>query len=119
MVEQRYRSLEIWKRGIELAKTVYEITKNFPHTEVYGLASHLQRAAVSVPSNIAEGSYRKTANDFCQFLSIAAGSLAEVDTQLEIASELGYFFYEQPLRDEICGLLKMIRSFSFTLTHPR
>jgi four helix bundle protein len=85
-----FRDLEIWKRGIDLVKSIYEITKSFPNSECYGLTSQIRRAAVSVPSNIAEGHIRGHKAEFRQFLFIALGSLAELETQVIIAHELGY-----------------------------
>ncbi len=85
-----YRDLKIWRKGIELAKQVYGLTLKFPKYETYGLADQLRRSSVSVSSNIAEGQARQHTGEFRQFLHTALGSLAEVDTQLVIASELGY-----------------------------
>ena len=85
-----FRDLEIWKRGIDLVKSIYEITKSFPNSECYGLTSQIRRAAVSIPSNIAEGHTRGHKAEFRQFVFIALGSLAELETQVIIAHELGY-----------------------------
>ena len=111
MDEQRYRKFEIWQRGMDLVTSVYRVTRTFPPSELYALTNQLNRAVVSIPSNIAEGSYRKTKTDFKQFLSIALGSLAEVDTQLEIAERLGYWKYSSEMREDVFTLLKMIRAF--------
>lgn len=83
-----YRDLEVWRLGMRLAVAVYGLTATFPQAERYGLTSQLQRSAVSVPSNIAEGHERDSTKDFLRFLSIAQGSLAELETQLLIAGEL-------------------------------
>lgn len=85
-----YRDLQVWKKGILLAKCVYELTAPFPAAEKFGLVSQMRRAAVSIPSNIAEGHARRTAREFIQFLSHAEGSLAELDTQLQLSVELGH-----------------------------
>jgi four helix bundle protein len=85
-----YKDLKVWQRGIELSLAIYKLTASFPSDERFGLISQLQRAAVSVPSNIAEGYGRGTRKDYKQFLSIARGSTLEVQTQLLIARELGY-----------------------------
>jgi four helix bundle protein len=77
-----YRELIAWQKGIDLVTEIYTITKKFPKEEVYGLQSQVRRAAVSIPSNIAEGQGRETKADFARFLRVALGSLAEVDTQL-------------------------------------
>ena len=85
-----FRKLEIWIDGIELADTIYTLTDSFPKSEVYGLVSQMQRAAVSVPSNIAEGAGKDSEKDFARFLSISLGSLFELETQVEIAYRRGY-----------------------------
>ena len=85
-----YRDLKVWQKGIELVKQVYALTRKFPQYETYALANQMQRSAVSVPSNVAEGQARKHTGEFRQFLHTALGSLAEVDTQTIIAYELGY-----------------------------
>lgn len=89
-----FRKLDIWLDGVELADTVYSLTDSFPRPEVYGLASQMQRAAVSVPSNIAEGSGKGSDRDFARFLSISLGSLFELETQVEIAYRRGYISTE-------------------------
>jgi four helix bundle protein len=86
---KHYGDLVAWQKAIDLVEEVYKITKTFPKEEVYGLTSQLRRAAVSVPSNIAEGQCR-TSKDFIHFLSMASGSLSEVETQMIIANRLGY-----------------------------
>jgi four helix bundle protein len=85
-----YQDLLVWKKGIALAKQIYDITANFPEREKFGLVSQMRRAAVSVPSNIAEGQARHTSGEFVQFLSHAEGSVAELDTQLILSVEFGY-----------------------------
>ncbi|MCC6627832.1 MAG: four helix bundle protein [Chloroflexi bacterium] len=85
-----FRDLRVWQAGLSLAERVYAVTRAFPRSETYGLASQLQRAAVSVPSNIAEGHARQHTKEYLHHLSVAPGSLAEVETQLEIAVRLGY-----------------------------
>lgn len=85
-----FRELDIWKKGIELVKKIYGITAKFPASELYGLTSQMRRSAVSIPSNVAEGFRRRHSKEFKQFLSIALGSLAELETQLVIAEELHY-----------------------------
>jgi len=85
-----YRDLRIWRLGIDMVKTVYSLTKGYPKSEMYGLASQMQRAAVSIPSNIAEGHNRYHRKEFSQFLNIALGSCGELETQTIIAKELGF-----------------------------
>ena len=85
-----YKDLLVWRKGIDLVKEIYRMTKAFPADERFGLGSQMRRAGVSIPSNVAEGQARKTTGEFIQFLSQAEGSLAELDTQLILAVELGY-----------------------------
>ncbi|CTP82560.1 hypothetical protein A6R71_18625 [Xanthomonas translucens pv. arrhenatheri] len=88
MSPSHFRELEVWRLSVELAKAVYILTADFPREERYGLTSQLQRAAVSVPSNIAEGNARASTRDYARFVSMARGSIAELQTQLTLASEL-------------------------------
>ena len=85
-----HKDLDVWKVGIELVKEIYMVTTQFPEEEKYGLTSQLRRAAVSFPSNIAEGAARISTKEFLRFLFISQGSLAEIDTQVIIAKELSF-----------------------------
>lgn len=85
-----FRDLDIWKKGIEIIKDIYNIVEKFPKQEFYGLVSQIQRSAVSIPSNVAEGFNRFHNKEYKQFLYIALGSCAELETQVEVASELKY-----------------------------
>jgi carbamoyl-phosphate synthase large subunit len=85
MTVAHFRDLEVWQVSMALAKAVYALTARFPREERYGLSSQLQRAAVSIPSNIAEGHARATTRDYARFVSIALGSVAELETQLLLA----------------------------------
>lgn len=85
-----YRDLRVWQLAMDLAEDVYKLCALFPRQEIYGLTSQLQRAAVSIPSNIAEGQARNTSKEFGHFLGIARGSLAELETQIMLAQRLGY-----------------------------
>ncbi|HZH40812.1 MAG TPA: four helix bundle protein [Gemmatimonadales bacterium] len=85
-----YRDLLVWQRGIDLVESVYKATKSFPRHEMYGLTAQLRRAAVSVPSNIAEGHGRRHLGDYLHHLSMANGSLFELETQLLVAQRLTY-----------------------------
>jgi four helix bundle protein len=85
-----FRDLDVWHLGVELAETVYRVTARFPKAELFCLTSQMRRAAVSIPSNIAEGRARNSSREFLHFLSISRGSLAELDTQLELAIRLDY-----------------------------
>ena len=107
-----YRDLLVWQKSIALVKLIYQISQDFPSEERFGLTSQVRRAAVSVPSNIAEGQARYTTREFIHFISHAEGSLAEVDTQLVLAIALG--FCKQPdagsTFDAITELRKMLNS---------
>src|SRR5437870_2161550 len=85
---QSYKDLIVWQKSMELVKEVYRITGKLPNHELYGLSNQLRRAAVSIPSNIAEGQQRRGTKEFTQFLRISYGSAAEVETQLLIAKDL-------------------------------
>ncbi len=85
-----YKELKVWQKSRVLVKTVYQLTKNFPKEESFGLVSQMRRAAVSIPSNIAEGAGRETNKDFCRFLDIAYGSSFELETQLLLCVDLEY-----------------------------
>jgi len=89
MTAKNYRELIVWQRAMEVVEMVYTLTKAFPNDERFGLTSQVRRAAVSIPSNIAEGQARDSTAEFLRFLSIAQGSRAEVETQLLITSQLG------------------------------
>jgi four helix bundle protein len=103
---QSYRDLIAWQKGIELVAAIYRATQGFPREELYGLTSQLRRAAVSVPSNIAEDQGRKSKAEFRHFLHNAAGSLMEVETQVTIAAVLGYLG-----RDKETALLDQTNEF--------
>lgn len=89
-----YKNLHIWQEGINLARKIYEVTANFPANEKYGIVSQITRAAVSIPSNIAEGAGRNSNKDFANFLSIAIGSIFELHTQITICEQIGYIDQE-------------------------
>ncbi len=90
MPAKSYLDLELWQRAMDLVVECYTLTRTFPNSELYGLSSQLQRAAVSVPANIAEGQGRQHRAEFIQHLSIASGSLAEAETHIRIAQRLKY-----------------------------
>ena len=85
-----FRELKIWQEAIEITKQTYKTTKKFPQSEIYGLTSQMNRAAVSIPSNIAEGAGRNSNKEFTQFLNIAIGSCFELETQMILAFEFSY-----------------------------
>jgi len=91
---QDFTKLTVWKRAHEVALEVYSATKSFPREERWGLTAQLRRSAVSVPSNVAEGSGRRSAADFARFLSIAVGSASELEYQLLVARDLGYLTHD-------------------------
>jgi four helix bundle protein len=112
-----FRDLELWKLSVDFVVDVYKITRKFPSSEVYGLSSQMQRAAVSIPSNIAEGSGRKNPKEFIQFLHIAKGSLAEIETQLEIALRLDYINEISDFTDKAKRIRMMLIKLCDSLTY--
>jgi len=112
-----HHKLEAWKVSRALVKDVYLLTQKFPREEMFGLVSQMRRAAVSIPSNIAEGAARTGDREFAQFLNVARGSLSELETQLLIASDLGYINSNDPIFNVVnqvsrlvTGLHKAVRS---------
>jgi four helix bundle protein len=107
---QRFTDLIVWQRSHALVLQVYRLTKNFPTDERYGLTSQLRRAALSVPTNIAEGSKRQTNPEYARFLNIAEGSLAETEYLLMVGRDLGYLSstIAKPLLDEASEIAKML-----------
>jgi four helix bundle protein len=97
---------------MELVEAIYIITQSFPKQEIYGLTSQMRRAAVSIPANIAEGHSREHTKEFRNFLSVAQGSISELETELEIATRLGYLTAEQfsRLMAQVAGLAKQVRA---------
>jgi four helix bundle protein len=110
MTSSRFRELKVWQRGMEIAEGVYRVSLGFPKTETYGLTSQIRRAAVSVPSNIAEGHARTSTREYLRYVAIAQGSLAELETQLELAARLNYIGTEQlrPLEEQCVILGKQL-----------
>ena len=103
-----HKDLDIWKRSIDLVVETYKITATFPDSEKFGLTNQMRRASVSVPSNIAEGSARKSSKEYLQFLYISQGSLSELDTQYIIAERLKYCNTIDHVFQEIKSLKLMI-----------
>ena len=108
-----YRDLVLWQRAVELAAEVHRVTLKLPRHELFGLAAQMRRSAVSIPSNIAEGSGRRTTREFIAFLHIARGSLSELRTQLLLASEVAYvtgseISVAENLTDEVGKLLNAV-----------
>lgn len=109
----RFKELEIWKRSQEVCITVYSITQNFPNSEMFGLQSQIRRSAVSIPSNIAEGTSRNSNKEFSRFLEISLGSAYELETQLIIANRLKYIengTFDQ-LSEELNAIIQMTMKF--------
>lgn len=97
-----HKDLDVWKLAVEVVVDVYQLSKVFPREELFGLTNQVRRAAVSIPSNIAEGAARNTKKEFIQFLHIALGSTSEVETQLIIAEKLGFEGnYKEPIEKVI------------------
>jgi carbamoyl-phosphate synthase large subunit len=107
---RHYKDLLVWQKGMALTKLVYELTAKFPADERFGLSAQMRRAAVSVPSNIAEGQARHGTKEFLQFLSHAEGSLAELETQILLSTELRFAqaVEVKPALQEIDELQKML-----------
>ena len=109
---QRFRDLRVWNESVELARGVYRLTEQFPSRETYGLCSQLRRAAVSVASNIAEGSARSSRKDFRHFVEVALGSLAEMETQLEISL---VFARPSAQHEDVVGRMQSVRMMLYRL----
>ena len=116
-----YRELKVWQNSIDLAEKIYRLTSSFPASEIYGLASQLRRASVSIPSNIAEGWGRRSRKEYARFILMAAGSNDELQTQLVIAERLA--FGDRQLRDESAALSdeigRMLQGLHKFLQRPR
>ena len=115
MAVKHYRELIVWQKAMDLVTQVYQLTRLFPREELYGLTNQIRRAAVSIPSNIAEGQARQSTAEFRNFLSIAQGSLAELDTQILIAVNLNYLELTQinavmSLSMEVSKMLAVLRA---------
>jgi len=115
-----HKDLDLWKDSIKFVTYVYEVTKKFPKEELYNLVSQIRRAAISVPSNIAEGAGRNHKNEFIQFLYIASGSLSEIETQFIISTNLKYIDSNtfdnlsqkiNKIRSEVFGLIKSLKKY--------
>lgn len=107
-MKRKHHDLRAWQEAMSLVKDIYQITSSFPKEEIYALTSQMRRAAVSIPSNIAEGAARTGDKEFLQFLSISRGSLSELETQLIIAKELGYMLELQDIMERIDGLFGLL-----------
>ena len=108
--KQGYENLLVWQQAMDLVVDVYDLTKKFPRQEVYALTDQVKRCAVSIPSNIAEGASRNYAKEFVQYLFIALGSAAELETQLRIAERVGYIQSAEIIEDKIIPIKKMLNA---------
>ena len=113
MKAKSYKDFAVWQKAMDLVVNVYEATKEFPKEETYGLCSQMRRCAVSIPSNIAEGSRRGSKGEFRHFLGIAYGSGAELETQLEISIRLKYIDQDkvESMKSLLTEVVKMLNSF--------
>ena len=116
-----YKDLIVWQKSMDLVVMVYEITSQFPQTEIYSLTSQMRRCAISIPSNIAEGRYRGTRKDFLRFIRIAFGSGAELETQVEIAKRLpiGRKINFSRLDDALSQIMRMLNKMILSLKKPK
>jgi len=107
-----FHDLDVWKAGMEITKDIYKVTEIFPKSELFGLTSQMRRAAVSIPSNIAEGNGRYYRKEYLQFLHISQGSLLELMTQIELSKELGFLQQNDFFRlyNKAVSLNKMLKS---------
>ena len=114
-----YRDLEVWQKGRSLVKAIYQITTGFPSSEKFGLVTQMRRAAVSIPSNIAEGHARTSTGEFRQFISIARGSVAELETQAILSADLDYLNSDdsEDILRQLDILGKMLRGLEKSLTN--
>lgn len=112
-----YRDLEVWHKAMHVVVECYKITREFPKHEIYGLSSQLQRAAVSIPANIAEGRERQHRKEFLQHISIANGSVAELETHIQIAERLSYLDSQQAkcLLDQTAEIGRMLNGLRNSL----
>jgi len=105
-----YEKLTVWQKSMDLVEAIYHACEKFPKTEQFGLVSQMRRVAISIPSNIAEGSNRGSKKHFKQFLLIAFGSGAELETQIKLSSRLGYLENTEKLDEQLLEVMKMLRS---------
>jgi len=98
LMSHSYRDLLVWQKSMALVKAIYRVTRSFPKDEVYGLSPQMRRAAVSIPCNVAEGQGRMSKREFKQFLALSRGSVLELETQVQIAADLGFLSSENTKR---------------------
>ncbi|HDQ03881.1 MAG TPA: four helix bundle protein [Deltaproteobacteria bacterium] len=117
-MKRAHKKLDVWRESVDLATNIYKITEDFPKTEIYGLTAQIRRAVISISSNIAEGAARHSPKEFLHFLTIAGGSLSELDTQIEIAYNLNFLAAEtkqdvdqkiESIAAKLAGLIQNIK----------
>ncbi len=113
-----YKDLKVWQKAIILVENIYDVTKSFPKEEIYGLTSQIRRCAVSVPSNIAEGSSKRSTKEFIRFINMSYGSLSELETQLYIALRLKFIndMTNSAFESQIAELGRMLNGLRLGLT---
>ena len=117
MGEVSYLKLDVWQKSMDLVTSVYSLTKTFPKEELYTLTSQIRRAAISIPSNIAEGRAKRTTREYMRFVNISCGSTAELETQIRIAEKLGYLSLKQaqPIFEELAFIGRMLNNLYSSL----
>jgi four helix bundle protein len=115
LLKRKHRDLLVWRESVELAILVYRVTDSFPRSETYGLTSQIRRAATSVPANIAEGAGRTGTPELLRFLSIASGSLSELDTHFEIAQRLGYVKNHDAIEAKTSQVFRLLTGLTASL----
>lgn len=112
MALKTYKDMDVWQQAMELVSVIYLVTKSFPREEIYALTSQMRRAAISIPSNIAEGRAKRTTREFMRFVNMASGSAAELETQLMIGERLGYLSSGQvnPLLEKVAYIGRMLNN---------
>jgi len=103
-----HKKMDVWRESMNLVESIYQISSSFPDGEKYGLTSQIRRAAISVPSNIAEGAARSSDKEFARYIDIALGSLVELETQLIISIKLEFTLYSKSIDDKIIQVRKLL-----------
>jgi len=116
-MDKPHKKLDVWKLSMELSREIYRLTTGYPSDERFGIVSQMRRAAVSIPSNLAEGAARSSNNEFRNFLSIARSSLSELDTQLDLSQQLG--FITEKSRSEVDQLMTRIDKMLYGLRESK
>ncbi len=112
-----HKELKVYQKAMDLVTQIYQVTKSFPAEEKYGLTSQIRRAAISIPSNIAEGSARKSTKEYIQFLYHSLGSAAEIETQLDLSKRLGFIDNIEPINKSNSEIIYMLTGLIKSLKH--